>query len=329
MTAAMSDAVQLLAYRRWLAGEADWIASGTQATDLGRRARRAYLDRNQIRNLQRVAETSVSASDLTDYVKTQIGKHGQWRREDFGPALLEELNRLRARTSDQTGAPATGGSGRHLDLCRLYLRQMAAAYLYFIAVDATAARAAPAARVERPAPRQERAPARPEPAERPPRQRRERQERPSTPLETSAEPAAGEPAGGVAAPPTEHAEPESAPVAESSAETTVKAGATRGGGDAEAAIAGPGGTPGQATGGLRSLSFGEGRPEDGDTAVEERAAPSDESRPEEVAATISEVMPSREDATESPRSDATGTAEHGEGAADSAITPTRESEPAQ
>ena len=51
MTATMT-AVDPLQYRRWLADQTDWIAANSRATELGRRARRAYLDRNQMRNLQ-------------------------------------------------------------------------------------------------------------------------------------------------------------------------------------------------------------------------------------------------------------------------------------
>lgn len=140
--------VDLLQRRRWLAEQTEWIAASSRAGDLGRRARRAYLDRNQIRNLQRVAETSAAVSDLTDYVKTQAGKHPLWRRENFGLMLLDDLERLRNRAS--VSGAAVGDP--YLALCRLYVRQLAASYVYSIAVDAAAPRpAAPPARPAAPA----------------------------------------------------------------------------------------------------------------------------------------------------------------------------------
>jgi len=154
-------AVDPLQYRRWLADQTDWIAANSRATELGRRARRAYLDRNQMRNLQRVAETAVAVSTLLDYVKTQTGKQPLWRRENFGPMLLDDLERLQTRAGH--AVPTSGKA--HIELCRVYIRQIAAAYTYSIAVDATAPRvAAPPARPAAPA----------RDADRPPRQRGQR-----------------------------------------------------------------------------------------------------------------------------------------------------------
>jgi hypothetical protein len=174
MSLMMSDGSDPLRRRRWLAAQAEWIASGSRATELGRRARRAYLDRNQIRNLQRVAETSAAVSTLTDYVKTQTGKHPLWRRENFGPMLLDDLDRLQSRL----GGDRDGG-GTYADLCRLYVRQLAASYVYSIAVDATGPRPAPAARAATPP----RSPARP------PRQRGPRTVAPPEEQAASLEPA--------------------------------------------------------------------------------------------------------------------------------------------
>jgi hypothetical protein len=182
MAATTTGATDPLQRRRWLSGQTEWIASGSRATDLGRRARRAYLDRNQVRNLQRVAETSAVVTTLVDYIKTQIGKHPLWRRENFGPMLLDELDRLRTRVD------ASGPAGAYAELCRLYVRQLAASYLYSIAVDATAPRPTPPAR-----------PATPPHAARPPRQRGQRA---APPPEQGAEPesaSSDDPADGAAA----------------------------------------------------------------------------------------------------------------------------------
>lgn len=199
-TTGVSDPLQR---RRWLAEQADWIASSSRATDLGRRARRAYLDRNQIRNLQRVAETSAAVSTLTDYVKTQTGKHPLWRRENFGPMLLDDLDRLQSRL----GPGGRDGGGAYADLCRLFVRQLAASYVYSIAVDSTAPRPAPPARAATPP----RAPARP------PRQRGPRTGAPSQEQGVSPEPA------GAGEPPTGAAAAEAAPDVTADAELPVEA----------------------------------------------------------------------------------------------------------
>lgn len=141
MTAETSAGADKLQHGRWLAEQADWLADHSRATELGRRARRAYLDRTQVRNLQRVAETASAISTLLDYVKMQIGKQPLWRRESFGMMLLDDLERLQART----GSEADSHSKLHLELCRLFVRQLAAAYVYSIAVDAIAPRTAPPA----------------------------------------------------------------------------------------------------------------------------------------------------------------------------------------
>jgi hypothetical protein len=200
MAVTTSDVSDPLQRRRWLAEQADWIASSSRATDLGRRARRAYLDRNQIRNLQRVAETSAAVSTLTDYVKTQTGKHPLWRRENFGPMLLDDLDRLQSRLGP-------GGGGAYADLCRLFVRQLAASYVYSIAVDATAPRPAPPARAAIPP----RVPARP------PRQREPRTVAP--PQEQGASP---EPAGAVE-PPNVGAAGEAAPDVTADVELPIEA----------------------------------------------------------------------------------------------------------
>ena len=147
MTAA-TTVVDHLQHRRWLADQTDWIAASSRATELGRRARRAYLDRNQVSNLQRVAETAAAVSTLLDYIKTQTGKQPLWRRENFGPMLLDDLERLHARAGH--AVPASGNA--HVELCRVYIRQVVAAYTYSIAVDVSAPRiAAPPPRPAAPA----------------------------------------------------------------------------------------------------------------------------------------------------------------------------------
>jgi hypothetical protein len=183
MTAETTADVISLQRARWLAEQADWLAAHSRATELGRRARRAYLDRTQIRNLQRVAETAPAVSTLLDYVKVQVGKQPLWRRESFGTMLLDDLERLHARAA----STADSSVRLHLELCRLFVRQLAAAYVYSIAVDATAPRTAP------PAPR----PATPSrEAARPPRQRGQRSAAPRNPrsAETDAPAAEEQPA---------------------------------------------------------------------------------------------------------------------------------------
>ena len=136
MTAETETGAAPLRRARWLAEQANWLAAHSRATELGRRARRAYLDRTQVRNLQRVAETALAVSTILDYIKVQVGKQPVWRRESFGTMLLDDLERLQVRA----GSDADLAGKRHLELCRLFVGQLAAAYVYSIAVDATAPR---------------------------------------------------------------------------------------------------------------------------------------------------------------------------------------------
>lgn len=168
-----------LQHGRWLAEQADWLAANSRATELGRRARRAYLDRTQMRNLQRVAETTTAVSTLLDYVKTQIGKLPPWRRESFGTMVLDDLERLRTRADQAPGLT----SKAHLELCRLFVRQVAASYVYSLAVDAVAPRAAAPAPRPAPAARE---------TSRPPRQRGQRTGETRGPQDTEKAPPAPE-----------------------------------------------------------------------------------------------------------------------------------------
>src|SRR5579875_2847042 len=141
MTASDQPPVSLPDRRRWLASAIERIGKHTQAADLGRRARRAYLDRTQIRNLVRVGETSQSSELIYDYIKAKVGRQPVWRREQFGRSLLEALQQLETHTGPGE-APLT--ATEHVLLCRLFLRQMAAAYLYSIVTDNAARAAGPA-----------------------------------------------------------------------------------------------------------------------------------------------------------------------------------------
>ncbi len=136
MTATVTPGAQALAHRRWLADQSDWIAAHMPVADLARRARRAYIDRQAIRNLARAAQTAHSVVELSDYVRLRTGRSGLWRRDGFGVALLNELERLRSRTTPEQGDALVN----HLDLCRLFVEQLAVAYAFTIAVDVSAPR---------------------------------------------------------------------------------------------------------------------------------------------------------------------------------------------
>jgi hypothetical protein len=103
-------------------------------------------DRTQIRNLENIAYSTEKVSDITDYLKQQIGrsKPGErWRHQNVGVDILTDLSheqkfvqkqvqRITKLLSEQYPAAADDDLPRRLRLamCREYVRHLAAHYLY-------------------------------------------------------------------------------------------------------------------------------------------------------------------------------------------------------
>ncbi|MCL4545555.1 MAG: hypothetical protein M1118_13325 [Chloroflexi bacterium] len=112
-----------------------WVATETDAHDLALAARRAGVDRQQVRNLQRQAEVASDVQDILDYVKLQTLRVPAFRREQFAQHLLTALESLPGRSASASElAPPS-----HTALSRLYLRQLALSYAYSISSEPSGA----------------------------------------------------------------------------------------------------------------------------------------------------------------------------------------------
>jgi hypothetical protein len=106
----------------------------------------AGLDNTQIRNLENIAYSTDKISDITDFLKQQIGRSKskkRWRYQNVGTEILTDLldkNRFLPRQIGQiiteltTEHPqAINDEANHrlrLDLYRAYIRHLTAEYLY-------------------------------------------------------------------------------------------------------------------------------------------------------------------------------------------------------
>jgi len=113
------------------------------AEDAGRLAARleSYKDRSsskpkialtQVRGLENVAYTTLKVSDITDYVKKQIGRR-RWPLE-LGEDLLAAFDRLqpevRRIAKDMGVQDKDLPRQTHLLLCREYVKHLAAHFIY-------------------------------------------------------------------------------------------------------------------------------------------------------------------------------------------------------
>lgn len=117
---------------------------------LGEIARKAFesgASKAQIRNLENVANSATRVADILDFVKRQSGRQKRWLHDQFGPQLLERLDkklRVDAETifSEVKYTSAKQQLGEddklqdddcrriHILLCREFIRHLSAHYLY-------------------------------------------------------------------------------------------------------------------------------------------------------------------------------------------------------
>ena len=102
--------------------------------------------KSQIRNLENVANASMSIADILDFIKRQTGRSKQWQQEDFGRTLLERIREplladaeaivegVKA-TVEQHGFDADDLRRTHILLCREFIRHLSAHYSYKIGVS--------------------------------------------------------------------------------------------------------------------------------------------------------------------------------------------------
>jgi len=132
-----------VAVRREVAQASDALSPDVQepAESL---VRAPKLDTTQVRKLENLAYSTDKVSDITDFLKRQIGRspHGErWRYDQVGLRVLDELTGLRrqadriigelSKTEGFTEAVDDDLPRRvHLDLCREYVKHLAAEFLY-------------------------------------------------------------------------------------------------------------------------------------------------------------------------------------------------------
>lgn len=119
---------------------ADTPAFYNKAEELGRKAANCLTDRkrSQITGLESLANSAFKTTDVFDFIKLRIARQDEWRKENWGEALLNFLSRdlrehrkvICAKPILQIDPDSTGGLEIHLLLIREFIRQLAAHYEY-------------------------------------------------------------------------------------------------------------------------------------------------------------------------------------------------------
>jgi len=128
------NAQQRLKLMREVAVQADQFYEDAQ--HFGRTAVQSDLKKHQLKNLESIADTALKVSDVLDHIKTQTGKHKEWRQRNFGSDLLNYIHhQLMSRRNQVCGAlniPTDRLEAQtvYLYLIRAFLRQLIAQYEY-------------------------------------------------------------------------------------------------------------------------------------------------------------------------------------------------------
>jgi hypothetical protein len=147
----------LLAVRREISQVSDKDELMAAIQDRAKRLVQARkLDNAQVRNLENIAYSTEKISDITDYLKQQIGRSNsneRWRYQDVGQDILTDLTGqnlptepmdkprflMRAQVEEIVGRLSDKYSQAwsdelrrriYLGLCREYVRHLTANYLY-------------------------------------------------------------------------------------------------------------------------------------------------------------------------------------------------------
>jgi hypothetical protein len=135
------EAARRVALEQNIAHRSDEYDRGAQ--DQAERLTRTELDKTQVRGLETLAYTTDKVSDVTDWLKTRVGRDGRrdrWAREGIGREILTTLERLRkdareiVMTLKQTHPLPNEDPDLerrvHLQLIREYLKHLAAHFEY-------------------------------------------------------------------------------------------------------------------------------------------------------------------------------------------------------
>jgi len=134
------------AIQRAVARESDRLFEPAKSP--AEKLRAAGLDRAQVHNLENIAYSTDRLSDIYDFLKKQTGRPGRlgqkWQHENVGPELLSALSSL-GREANQIATTVRieypeaidddAARRIHLELCREYLKHVAAHYQYSEAVQ--------------------------------------------------------------------------------------------------------------------------------------------------------------------------------------------------
>lgn len=108
---------------------------------LAERLTRTSLKNAKIRSLENLAYTTDKVSDITDFLKKQIGRdarsHG-WAKEKVGHEVIAALESLRQKADEIVNEERTHAGDIdadlprrvHLDLCREFVKHLTAEFMY-------------------------------------------------------------------------------------------------------------------------------------------------------------------------------------------------------
>lgn len=108
-----------------------------QAKQLALRLADADLGKTQPRGLESLANATDKVSDITDWLKLRVGRDGRrkgWAKDGVGRDLLSALEGLRSDANQMAAEPGSPEEDLarqlHLQLCREFLRHLAAHFEY-------------------------------------------------------------------------------------------------------------------------------------------------------------------------------------------------------
>ncbi|MBZ0161053.1 MAG: hypothetical protein K8G79_13135 [bacterium] len=130
-----------VALRAAIARASDQQLEDARPRILAERLTRTSLKNTQIHSLENLAYTTDKISDITDFLKKQIGRdarsHG-WAKENVGHEVIAALELLRQKADEIVNEERTHVADIdadlprrvHLDLCREFVKHLTAEFMY-------------------------------------------------------------------------------------------------------------------------------------------------------------------------------------------------------
>ncbi|MBI3013675.1 MAG: hypothetical protein HYY65_01115 [Candidatus Tectomicrobia bacterium] len=130
-----------VAVRAAIARASDQQLEDARPRILAERLTKTSLRNAQIRSLENLAYTTDKVSDITDFLKKQIGRdarsHG-WAKESVGREVIAVLESLRQKADEIVNDERAHAADLdadlprrvHLDLCREFVKHLAAEFMY-------------------------------------------------------------------------------------------------------------------------------------------------------------------------------------------------------